>query len=364
LFGLLASIALGTGPAAAQSGKKKDPPPARPADRIVTESATFFAKYRNADGVIVTKPTECRDRQAAEQLLKKWEREVEQVKAGTLDRRALDAARRAKAPLEDHLSAYEQSLVAAGVSDVYRQNVLRAVRKLAADCGFAAPADLDREAVEGWLADRIGEGMSARTRNYYRESVVAFANWCISNRRLKEHIPKRDDRGRTIDVHAMRTTFGTLLSKTGTAPRTAQAAMRHSDIKLTMGVYTDPRLLDVRGAVEKLPALPLPKGPGPASAGTLPMTGTDGCIPTRPDSVAPAVAPAPFPPGHSVAIAVTEGLSNVPENAAGGVGGSACPVNDKPPVASSVTGGHRVGLTGFEPATSWSRTCGTIARYA
>jgi integrase len=49
-------------------------------------------------------------------------------------------------------------------------------------------------------------------------------------------IPKRDDRGRTVDVHAMRTTFGTLLSRTGAAPRTAQAAMRHSDIKLTMGV--------------------------------------------------------------------------------------------------------------------------------
>src|SRR5262249_35997282 len=45
-------------------------------------------------------------------------------------------------------------------------------------------------------------------------------------------IPKRDDRGRTVDVHAMRTTFGTLMSKAGVAPRTAQAAMRHSDIKL------------------------------------------------------------------------------------------------------------------------------------
>ena len=34
------------------------------------------------------------------------------------------------------------------------------------------------------------------------------------------------DRGRTVDVHAMRTTFGTLLSRTGAAPRTAQAAGR------------------------------------------------------------------------------------------------------------------------------------------
>src|SRR5436190_902037 len=64
----------------------------------------------------------------------------------------------------------------------------------------------------------------------------------------------------TLDVHALRTTFGTLLSKGGVAPRTAQAAMRYSDIRLTVQVYTDPRLLDVRGALDTLPALPLDAG--------------------------------------------------------------------------------------------------------
>ncbi len=66
-------------------------------------------------------------------------------------------------------------------------------------------------------------------------------------------IPKRDDRGRTVDVHALRHTFGTMLSMAGVAPRVAQAAMRHSSIDLTMNVYTDPRLLDVQGAIESLP---------------------------------------------------------------------------------------------------------------
>ena len=70
-------------------------------------------------------------------------------------------------------------------------------------------------------------------------------------------IPKRDERGRTVDVHAIRHTFGTLLSANGVTPRTAQACMRHSTIDLTMNVYTDPKLLDVAGAVESLPALPL-----------------------------------------------------------------------------------------------------------
>ncbi len=503
-------------------------------DRIVTESSTYYAKYRDAEGVVQVVPTGCRDRQAAEQMLKKWEREIEQIKAGTLDRKALDVARLAGAPLEDHLSAYERSLVAAEVSDVYRANVLRAVRKVSAESGITTAGDLSRELVENWLAARIGEGMSARSRNYYRESLVAFANWCVQTSRLKGHdldrvpkadqksdprrqrrslvedeltrllaiavirpltdartirrgtrkgeatadlkpamvarlqllgrergliyktlvltglrrnelktltvvqldltpgaaflqldaadeksregnavairddlaedlrswlddklaalqakareagepiplrlppdtlvfrvpaalrlildrdlkaagIPKRDDRGRTIDVHAMRTTFGTLLSKTGTSPRTAQAAMRHSDIKLTMGVYTDPRLLDVRGAVEKLPALPLPDGLTSSAAGAIRRTGTD----DLPNLVAPPVAPTPGSRGHFRALPGTEGRSNESESGGEEVDGSACSVNDKPPVTSGVTGGHSVGLTGFEPATSWSRT--------
>ena len=41
------------------------------------------------------------------------------------------------------------------------------------------------------------------------------------------------------------------------SPRTAQAAMRHSRIDLTMNVYTDPKLLDVAGALDALPELPL-----------------------------------------------------------------------------------------------------------
>lgn len=80
-------------------------------------------------------------------------------------------------------------------------------------------------------------------------------------RRVKKNgrwvIDKRDDRGRTIDVHALRHTFGTHLSKGGVAPRTAQAAMRHSTLDLTMNIYTDPRLLDVAGALAVLPDLPL-----------------------------------------------------------------------------------------------------------
>lgn len=66
-------------------------------------------------------------------------------------------------------------------------------------------------------------------------------------------ISKRDERGRVVDIHALRHTFGTHLALAGVPPRTAMAAMRHSKIDLTMNIYTDPALLDVAGAVKALP---------------------------------------------------------------------------------------------------------------
>ncbi len=76
-------------------------------------------------------------------------------------------------------------------------------------------------------------------------------------------IAKKDERGRTVDVHALRHSLGTMLSVAGVAPRTAQAAMRHSTIDLTMNTYTDPKLLDVAGALESLPSFPLSGGTQP-----------------------------------------------------------------------------------------------------
>lgn len=71
-------------------------------------------------------------------------------------------------------------------------------------------------------------------------------------------IAKKDKRGRTLDLHALRTTFGTLLSTSGASLRTAQEALRHSDNKLTMmGTYGDLAQLDVLATLDKLPDLHL-----------------------------------------------------------------------------------------------------------
>src|SRR5262249_53446193 len=151
-----------------------------------------------------------------------------------------------------------------------------------------------------WLADKLDrlqaeaiekrEPSPARLPACIRVFKVPTKLYASLNRDLKlAGIAKKDDRGRVLDVHALRTTFGTLLSKGGVNPRTAQSAMRHSTIDLTMNVYTDPRLLDIHGAVEALPALPLGSGQS-----TLPnvakATGTDDLTPS---TLAPVLAPTP-----------------------------------------------------------------------
>jgi hypothetical protein len=108
-------------------------------------------------------------------------------------------------------------------------------------------------------------------------------------------IPKRDDRGRTLDVHALRMTFGTLLSKGGVPLRTAQSAMRHSDPSLTANVYTDSRRLDMAGALDALPPLPLDAA-WPA-AESVRATGADGANLRQPSS---PLAPNWCKPGQSV----------------------------------------------------------------
>jgi integrase len=66
-------------------------------------------------------------------------------------------------------------------------------------------------------------------------------------------IPFVDEAGRRVDLHSLRKTFGTALVLSGAHPRVVMQAMRHSDLKLTMKVYTDAGQLPVKQAVARLP---------------------------------------------------------------------------------------------------------------
>ncbi|HPS56210.1 MAG TPA: site-specific integrase, partial [Sedimentisphaerales bacterium] len=82
-------------------------------------------------------------------------------------------------------------------------------------------------------------------------------------------IDYKDNAGRFVDFHSLRHTAGTLLAASGAHPKVAQSIMRHSDINLTMSLYTHTLRGQEAEAIENLPDLTLP------SKGKQKATGTD-----------------------------------------------------------------------------------------
>ena len=467
--------------------------------RIVTESKTYFAKYRDGQGYEQTIPTGCRDESAARSVLGELERRAELVKSNVFTAEEDAVADQQTIALERHFDAYKTHQVAKGLAPVRITNTASRLLRMTNECGFHRLSDLSGTALERWLGEQTAKGMSPGNRNEYRQDWVTFGNWCLRTRRLLVnpfvHVPKanakldprrqrralteaelirlltvtrlrplaefgrvskrkdasevtsgrktwraaeltfdeldaacerarqrlvknpelvqrletlgwervlvyktlaltglrrgelasltvgqlqldgphpfavlnaadeknrqgssialradvagelrewvehkrktassnqptiklssvkttdlpsdsplfnvpkglvrildrdcklagiakKDDRGRTVDVHALRYSFATMLSQAGVAPRTAQAAMRHSTIDLTMNTYTDPRLLDIHGALNSLPTFSLDNRP---DANKQRATGTDDLSARLPNLVALTVAPA------------------------------------------------------------------------
>ena len=533
--------------------------------RIQTEAATYTAKFRDGQGHVRAVSTGCRDEDAARSVLSKLERRAELVRSEIISPAEDATADHQATPITDHFAVYLNHLRAREASPVRVANMRSQFDRVSGDCGFRRLSDLDGGALIKWLLQREAEGMSAATRNGYRETLVMFANWCCSgarprlmanplaevpraniktdrrrhrramteaelmrllnvarwrplaeygretaaaadkqtdgggqrrkrsnwskaaltldglqiaverarerlaknpdlietlerlgrerslifktlvltglrkgelasltvgqldlnapmpsvlleagdekNRngstiplrldlvndlrewlsdvpnaptlRIRDHntdvssdrrlfrvpaglvrilnrdlkaagIAKKDERGRTLDVHPLRGTFATLLSKGGVAPRTAQAAMRHSTIDLTMNTYTDPRLLDIHGALNSLPSLNLNASPS-TNRIAMRATGTD-CLKNPFTNDAPNNAPATGFRGHFGSFPVI--TSEIADARTTCKASAENPTNPskKALFAGFANKASAVGMTGFEPAASTSRT--------
>jgi site-specific recombinase XerD len=73
-------------------------------------------------------------------------------------------------------------------------------------------------------------------------------------------IPRVNERGEKIDIHALRHTYASRLMRNGVGLAQAQRLLGHSDPKLTMAIYTHLGIEDLRGAVESLPPLRVARG--------------------------------------------------------------------------------------------------------
>src|SRR5262245_53313458 len=168
------------------------------AERVIHESPFFVAKYRDGAGVVRVEPTGCRDETAARQVLADLERKAELVRSNVMTASEAAISNHQSVPLADHFDAFDEYHQAKGVTVIHREDTGRYLRRLGAECSFGTLTDLRREALERWLALRSAEGMSARTRNAYRNALVSFCNWCFETNRLATNpfdaVPKANEK--------------------------------------------------------------------------------------------------------------------------------------------------------------------------
>lgn len=93
-----------------------------------------------------------------------------------------------------------------------------------------------------WLRDLVRAGIVAKA-----DPDLPSGNWKES-----DLVGYRDDRGRVLSRRCLRHTYGTHLAAAGNSPQEVAKLMRHTDPSITLQYYTDARLLDLRGAVERL----------------------------------------------------------------------------------------------------------------
>src|SRR5260370_743286 len=204
-------------------------------DRVVAVSPYFIAKYRDGSGLVVEQSTACRDETAARKVPADW----------GVERNRLSS---------NPFAAVPKAIVKADPRRTRRAMVETELVKLL-DAAQRRPLrdDAAKDRPEIW----------ERRKPAGRERALIYKTLVLTGLRK-----------------------GELASLTvGQLDLDRPAAYAALDV--TMHVYNDPRLLDIHGAVDVLPALPLSGGQGNIP-NVAKATGTD-TLPTF--AVAPAVAP-------------------------------------------------------------------------
>jgi integrase/recombinase XerD len=130
---------------------------------------------------------------------------------------------------------------------------------------LATKRQIDPDQLVFPVSGRVPGGVQRKTSKMIeRDLMVARDKWLEEakteeeqKRRLKTDFLCHCNHERLYaDFHSLRHWFITGLARAGVSPKMAQTLARHSDIRLTLGVYTHIELPDRALAIESLPAPP------------------------------------------------------------------------------------------------------------
>ena len=152
-------------------------------------SAKWYGQFADAKGKIRRVPLS-ENKTAAQQMLNELVRKVEMGKVGIID----PFEDHSKRPLSEHLSNWQQVLLARGNTEAYVELKISRAKKILDRCKFRFMADLSASRVEGALSDLRGQASLAeqqgkpdrfgtQTSNHYLAAVKQFSRWLVADRR-------------------------------------------------------------------------------------------------------------------------------------------------------------------------------------
>ena len=179
---------------------------------------------------------------------------------------------------------FEQSCLRISEGKAKRDDVLPLHPQLARELERHRPAGASS-------GDRVfPRTVTDRTRNldFLRAGLARVEEYVGRDGKLRKRVVTRDEQGRVLDLHAMRTTLGTSLAREGVAPQVAQRILRHQDYRTTLKHYT---ALELEDTAQGLRRIRLPEAPrhGP------PPSGVEGCPQICPPSERETAPPGATP---------------------------------------------------------------------
>ena len=209
---------------------------------VLATASTWTARYRDADGREVERPTKCRDKSAAQARLAGWLSEVEKIRAGVLSASDAACSRWGDLPLSKHIEDYASWLCERQRTAKHVDDTASCIQRIVKGCGWRRLRDLDKAQAEKWIA---ALDLSARRRNGYATAIASFGSWALRVRRViadpfakihkdNERMDRRRIRraltpaeaGRLLEAVAARPLYDAVHGNRGEAPAKVSPATR------------------------------------------------------------------------------------------------------------------------------------------
>ena len=149
-----------------------------PSGTVSIQSDTWTAQFTDENGKSQRISTKTTVRSVAEQMLAKYQTEVDRIRTGVATRDELSKAHLRLVTLEEARKLYQTKMVADGSTPAHITITLNRIIRLCKETGIDSVPEIRRETVVKWIANEVEKKVLAlNTINDYLKSMKSFAQY-------------------------------------------------------------------------------------------------------------------------------------------------------------------------------------------